>query len=50
LEAAPVNGVSRSVIRESVKVLEQKGLVRVRQGQGTTVTAAGEGHLQLGEP
>jgi DNA-binding FadR family transcriptional regulator len=44
LEAAPVNGVSRSVIRESVKVLEQKGLVRVRQGQGTTVTAAGEGH------
>ena len=32
-------GVSRSVIRESVKVLEEKGLVRVKQGQGTTVTA-----------
>jgi DNA-binding FadR family transcriptional regulator len=30
-------GVSRSVIRESVKVLEEKGLVRVKQGQGTTV-------------
>jgi DNA-binding FadR family transcriptional regulator len=30
-------GVSRSVIRESVKLLEEKGLVRVRQGQGTTV-------------
>jgi len=29
--------VSRSVIRESVKVLEEKGLVRVKQGQGTTV-------------
>lgn len=32
-------GVSRSVIRESVKVLEEKGLVRVKQGQGTTVAA-----------
>ena len=32
-------GVSRSVIRESVKVLEEKGLVRVKQGHGTTVTA-----------
>jgi len=30
-------GVSRSVIRESVKVLEEKGLVRVKQGQGTSV-------------
>jgi GntR family transcriptional regulator, galactonate operon transcriptional repressor len=29
--------VSRSVIRESVKLLEEKGLVAVRQGQGTTV-------------
>jgi DNA-binding FadR family transcriptional regulator len=32
-------GVSRSVVRESVKVLEEKGLVRVKQGHGTTVTA-----------
>jgi DNA-binding FadR family transcriptional regulator len=30
-------GVSRTVIRESFKVLEEKGLVRVKQGQGTTV-------------
>lgn len=30
-------GVSRSVIRESLKVLEEKGLVLVRQGYGTTV-------------
>src|SRR5208283_6218941 len=30
-------GVSRTVIRESLKLLEAKGLVRVRQGQGTTV-------------
>src|SRR5271165_5831656 len=31
--------VSRSVIRESVKLLEEKGLVVARQGQGTTVLA-----------
>lgn len=31
-------GVSRSVIRESIKILEEKGLVLVKQGQGTTVT------------
>jgi len=29
--------VSRSVIRESVKLLEEKGLVVARQGQGTTI-------------
>ncbi|NGY64351.1 FadR family transcriptional regulator [Lentzea sp. NEAU-D13] len=29
--------VSRTVIREAVKVLQEKGLVRVRQGSGTTV-------------
>jgi DNA-binding FadR family transcriptional regulator len=38
-------GVSRSVIRESVKVLEEKGLVRVRQGQGTTVTTLEQWNL-----
>jgi DNA-binding FadR family transcriptional regulator len=30
--------VSRTVIREAVKILQEKGLVRVRQGAGTTVT------------
>jgi DNA-binding FadR family transcriptional regulator len=32
-------GVSRTVIREAVKLLEEKGLVQVRQGSGTVVTA-----------
>jgi DNA-binding FadR family transcriptional regulator len=30
--------VSRTVVREAVKMLQQKGLVQVRQGSGTTVT------------
>lgn len=30
-------GVSRSVLRESMKILQAKGLVRVRQGSGTVV-------------
>jgi len=30
-------GVSRTVVREAIKVLEEKGLVRARQGSGTTV-------------
>jgi DNA-binding FadR family transcriptional regulator len=30
--------VSRTVVREAVKVLQEKGLVQVRQGTGTTVT------------
>ncbi len=38
-------GVSRTVIREAVKILEQKGLVHVKQGQGTRVAAAGEWNL-----
>jgi DNA-binding FadR family transcriptional regulator len=37
--------VSRSVMREALKVLEEKGLVRARQGHGTTVTAAEEWNL-----
>jgi DNA-binding FadR family transcriptional regulator len=31
-------GVSRTVVREAVKVLQEKGLVQVRQGAGTIVT------------
>src|SRR4051794_14677016 len=30
--------VSRTVIREAVKILQEKGLVQVRQGSGTIVT------------
>jgi DNA-binding FadR family transcriptional regulator len=30
--------VSRTVVREAVKLLQEKGLVQVRQGAGTTVT------------
>jgi DNA-binding FadR family transcriptional regulator len=30
--------VSRSVVREAMKALEEKGLVRARQGHGTTIT------------
>jgi DNA-binding FadR family transcriptional regulator len=32
-------GVSRTVVREAVKILQEKGLVQVRQGAGTLVTA-----------
>lgn len=38
-------GVSRSVVREAVKLLEEKGLARARQGQGTIVTPADEWNL-----
>ena len=38
-------GVSRSVVRESAKALEEKGLVRAKQGLGTTVTAPDEWNL-----
>ena len=30
--------MSRTVIREAVKLLQEKGLVQIRQGSGTTVT------------
>jgi DNA-binding FadR family transcriptional regulator len=33
-------GVSRTVVREAVKMLQEKGLVQVRRGAGTTVTAS----------
>lgn len=32
--------VSRTVVREAVKILQEKGLVQVRQGTGTMVTAS----------
>lgn len=38
-------GVSRTVVREAVKVLEEKGLARARQGQGTTITVPDEWNL-----
>ena len=31
-------GVSRTVVRESVKLLQDKGLIRIVQGKGTLVT------------
>src|ERR1041384_1920660 len=31
-------GVSRTVIRESIKVVQEKGLVRIEHGRGTQVT------------
>ena len=37
--------VSRSVTRESIKLLEEKGLVVARQGQGTTVQPVGSWNL-----
>ena len=38
-------GVSRTVIREAVKVLEEKGLLHAKQGQGTTVAAVDDWNL-----
>jgi len=37
--------VSRSVVREAMKVLEEKGLARARQGHGTTVTPPDEWNM-----
>jgi DNA-binding FadR family transcriptional regulator len=37
--------VSRSVVRESVKALEEKGLAHARQGHGTTITSPDEWNL-----
>src|SRR5690349_17403486 len=34
--------VSRSVVREALKALEEKGLVHARQGHGTTITPPDE--------
>jgi DNA-binding FadR family transcriptional regulator len=38
-------GVSRTVIREAIKTLEQQGLVRAKQGQGTRVAMPDEWNL-----
>jgi DNA-binding FadR family transcriptional regulator len=38
-------GVSRTVIREAGKLLQEKGLTHVRQGQGTTVAPSEEWNL-----
>lgn len=38
-------GVSRTVVREAVKSLELKGVIRARQGLGTTVSPMDEWHL-----
>lgn len=37
--------VSRTVIREAVKMLQEKGLVQVRHGTGTTVSAPAMWHM-----
>src|SRR5689334_5546994 len=37
--------VSRTVIREAGKILQEKGLVQVRQGTGTIVTAQTEWNM-----
>jgi DNA-binding FadR family transcriptional regulator len=37
--------VSRSVVREALKALEQKGLARARQGHGTTIASPDEWNL-----
>ena len=44
-ELSETIGVSRITIREAVKSLEAKGLVRARQGSGTTVTQPEEWNL-----
>jgi DNA-binding FadR family transcriptional regulator len=38
-------GVSRSVVREALKALEEKSLARARQGRGTTITSPDEWNL-----
>src|SRR3954470_6032425 len=37
--------VSRSVVREAMKLLEEKGLARARQGHGTTVSPPDEWNM-----
>jgi DNA-binding FadR family transcriptional regulator len=44
-ELCAIFGVSRTVIRESMRLLEEKGLAKIRQGQGTTVAPADRWNL-----
>lgn len=37
--------VSRTVVREAVKILQEKGLVQIRQGSGTTVLPSSEWNM-----
>jgi GntR family transcriptional repressor for pyruvate dehydrogenase complex len=45
-ELAEVFNVSRTVVREAVKVLKAKGLVEVRRGSGVIVTAVSPEHVR----
>src|SRR6476646_7681953 len=38
-------GMSRTVVREALKMLEERGLVRIEQGRGTTVQPRGSWDL-----
>lgn len=44
-ELCSLFGVSRTVIRESMRLMEEKGLARIRQGQGTTVAGRDQWNL-----
>jgi GntR family transcriptional regulator, galactonate operon transcriptional repressor len=44
-ELCALFGVSRTVVREALKVLEERGLVRVRRGHGTVVNDEDEWNL-----
>ncbi len=44
-ELCSIFGVSRTVIRESMRLLEEKGLAQIRQGQGTTVAPADQWNM-----
>ena len=45
LELGNHYGVSRTVIRESMRSLEEKGLAEIRQGQGTTIAPVARWNL-----
>jgi DNA-binding FadR family transcriptional regulator len=44
-ELVAVYGISRGTLREAIKVLEAKGVVRARQGRGTVVLDRGHWHM-----
>ncbi|WP_405217003.1 GntR family transcriptional regulator [Agrococcus sp. Ld7] len=45
-ELAEVFGVSRSTVREALRLLEQEGVVHAKQGQGRFVSASGSLRLE----